>query len=99
MELEEAIKRVHLIEETAKTVDAEAIRAVLAALEWRPIAEAPKDGTKVLLFVPGRGGSIFHAMHMSDWEHGHGEWIDTEDCIVEGATHFRPVGPLPEVTP
>jgi hypothetical protein len=31
MELEEAIKRVHLIEETAKTVDAEAIRAMKAA--------------------------------------------------------------------
>lgn len=32
---------------------AASLRTVLDALEWRPISEAPKDGTEVLLFVPG----------------------------------------------
>ena len=96
IELEEAIKRVHLIEETAKTIDAEAIRAVLAALEWRPIADTPKDGTEVLLFVPDDvlPGYVYIASY-SEWS----GWTDTHGATVEGPTHFRPVGPLPVVKP
>lgn len=74
------------------------IRTVLDALEWRPISEAPKDGTEVLLFVPDDvvPGYVYLAGFDNGWS-GEGEWVDTHGATVEGATHFRHIGPLPEV--
>lgn len=77
--------------------DVEALRTVLAALEWRPIAEAPQDGTEVLLFVPAEDtpGHVYLAGFDNGWSDG-GEWVDTHGATVEGAAHFRHIGPLPE---
>lgn len=55
MELSEAIWHLRQVLKhmTPRWPVAASLRTVLDALEWRPISEAPKDGTEVLLFVPG----------------------------------------------
>ena len=108
MELEEAMEwlsnRAHVLSffsDRDSRDTSEAIRTVLAALEWRPIAGAdPLDeGTEVLLFVPRDGwsddcpGEVYIASigYQGDWNDRYTDY--------EGATHYRLVGPLPVVKP
>lgn len=78
--------------------DVEALRTVLAALEWRPIAEAPQDGTEVLVVVPDEDtpGYAYLAFYDAGWPY-FGEWVNINGTVITGATHFRHIVPLPEV--
>ena len=55
--------------------------------EWRDIASAPKDGTRVLLAKKG-----VHAMHTAFWRDG--VWHCGNLQYFNGPTHWQPL-PLP----
>lgn len=62
---------------------------VAKATGWRPIAEAPKDGTYVIVRIPNyRGVRIA-------WNHT-GAWIDDERGIGIKPTHFINIPPALE---
>ena len=63
---------------------------------WRPIEEAPKDGTHLWGFVPGRG------MMVICWREGDefwswGRWVTDKDLRDKcEPTHFQPI-PAPPI--
>ena len=70
-------------------------------LAWQPIETAPKDGTRVLAFVPGENGGprILNWCSDAEWLHG---WEDERGVILKdhpsssGApTHWMPLPPPP----
>lgn len=86
----ERLSKKGVIDITFDTIDARnlctlALRGLDA--EWRPIAEAPKDGTAVLAWAEGweTPGTAF--WYLGRWRDG-----QTGKCIP---THWKPLGPLP----
>lgn len=81
------------------------IIAALKAAEWRPIEEAPKNGTPILVFIPfqwssGEGASVWDVAH---WDEHTAKWTTRtapnyyQHCDPEcQPTHFKPLGPGPE---
>lgn len=56
---------------------------------WRPIETAPKDGTKIIVFVPRLGCNIvFYAYP--------GDWVD-DNFHQYSPTYWIPIPELPEV--
>lgn len=59
--------------------------------EWRPIETAPKDGTRILVHVPGFGQEISAwSLRMATGEH---EWFG----LARDPTHWMPLPEPPEV--
>jgi len=63
---------------------------------WRPIAEAPRDGTPVLVFCPNEEPQIVAAKYVTDSEWS--GWVFVEMLLQEtmpegpeGPTHFTPI--------
>lgn len=67
--------------------------------QWRPIAEAPKDGCIVLVGYPGKNGYVKTAR----WEESLGayglnsNWHDTYRRKILTPTHYQPLPSPPEV--
>lgn len=78
---------------------APAIQRLEATLTgWHAIASAPKDGTKVDLFVPGRGRlTDFHyrTTGLSGWAREEGYPVVTR-VLLEKPTHWMPTPSDPE---
>lgn len=82
---------------------AAAVAAILAALresghlvEWRPIAEAPRDGTTINSFVPGIG--VVSCYWQDDcWFQGWMNWSMRSDGWQVNPTHWAPL-PVPPAT-
>lgn len=72
------------------------IEAAITAYEramWRPIAEAPRDGTRVLMYAPAAGGEYPTSTQRVDmWRNG-GWW---QMRPAQPYTHFRPLPAGPE---
>jgi hypothetical protein len=71
----------------------EMLTDLLAEREWRPIAEAPRDGTTIL------GGKIGKDPFLCHWEDQKGgQWFT--DMVLsfwhENVTHWRPLPAPPE---
>ncbi len=73
--------------------------------EWQPIESAPKDGTRIIAYMPKHAGDIEILLWVSDdkgagwayWDNGYGEFSPTEG---DDPTHWMPCPPLPrEVGP
>lgn len=65
----------------------------LSSPNWQPIETAPKDGTAVLLFTPGKGRWI------GSFEKRKPEWKlagVSDDPRPERPTHWHPLPPPPE---
>ena len=61
--------------------------------EWKKIESAPKDGTKIMIWAPGR------AVHVAKWDNHWGERGDKWWRVPEGGYWFDPPThwmPLPE---
>jgi len=66
---------------------------------WRPIEEAPKDGSWILLgYFPEVGGE---SQTVAFWHSTKNMWCDSNRLLVADGpfspTHFRPLPPAPEV--
>ena len=82
--------------------------ALIAALAemWRPISEAPKDGTWIMVFEPSDAAPNVHVVRwgVPEWVGGDNTWVtmalgpnpDTYDA--NNATHFMPL-PAPPSRP
>ncbi len=73
---------------------ADALTAALTLLEWRPIADAPKDGTWVCGWCPNdvdEGDAAIFPVRVQC-----GEWFGQDDRDLE-PTHFKPLDPGPGV--
>ena len=75
------------------------MRELLDATEWRPIATAPRDGTRLLLYWFGSCGA--DEIQVGRWENpGIGDypgyWVDGYGGSCE-PTHWRPLPPRPSV--
>lgn len=72
-----------------------ALSRVEGAQGWRPIASAPKDGTRVLLYRPNWAEHTVVA-----WYHALGsEWAAVNGFDVAGEpTHWMPLPPAPPAT-
>ena len=67
-----------------------------AAMEWRPIAEAPKDGTE----VAGTNGRVWWKMRYASVADYRWAWVSLEgemdeEYSIVNPTHYREIGPLP----
>jgi len=85
--------------------------AAPAATPWRPIADAPKDGTRILFYDPMSSGlihaGIWDAKFASELDddgetHYTGAWTDHavasfayEEYAEYNPTHFQPLPPPP----
>lgn len=84
------------------------VESAIAAYEramWRPIEEAPKDGTPVLVAfhhdVPARVSGFAEKFAVMRWSLGSGEWSYHRPIGMGGfpdvwLTGFRPIPPVPE---
>lgn len=68
---------------------AAALRAAEArGMKWRPIATAPKDGTRIFVWEPARSwGPLVQVMWHEGWE----EWRISNEEIVCTPTHWMPL--------
>lgn len=67
-----------------------------AAMQWRPIEEAPKDGTEFIAYRPDAG--VFTASYDPEqecWFANHGY----EDITDDQPTHWMPLPPPPSGEP
>ena len=77
--------------------------------EWQPIETAPRDGTRILAFLPGTNPEDdFHApedVMIVSWdehcEHGFGWLIDQEENLAAwcNPTHWMPLPSAPGIAP
>ena len=66
-----------------------------AAVQWRPIKEAPKDGSRILLRIGNLVGSgRFGHPHAWGITDNDGFYCDGAD-LPSGATHWMPLPPPP----
>lgn len=76
-----------------------AMRAALEAAEraaWRPIEEAPKDGTALLVW-DARWKECMRAACTGAHSDVRGDWFSVSDGYwLPNPTHFRPLPPPPE---
>lgn len=72
-------------------------------MNWQPIDTAPKDGTWLLLFRPGKEGNrIAEARWRGNWmDKGSYEWGGNSWCYPENSqpTHWMPLPPPPKEQP
>jgi hypothetical protein len=75
-------------------------RETKAMSEWQDIASAPKDGTPILIFVPGSAQEVKEAWWALQYEGGPGYWSTPTGpagrgyvILPEAPTHWMP---LPE---
>ena len=69
-------------------------------LEWQPIETAPKDGTRVLLFVPPYGPSTGHYKDRSNWGPSASNWYAHAALNKEAEpTHWMPLPEPPKDGP
>lgn len=69
------------------------LRELDDATRWRPIEEAPKDGTEVLVYDRNYGGPC-----LATWEEYTekvGAWVDEELRALPDPTHFMPLPETP----
>lgn len=77
--------------------------AAIAAMEaWRPIEEAPRDGTEILAAIP-KWNSPGHYQRVVWWEDSLMAWVDGSadslgDPYTEEPTHWKPL-PVPPIPP
>lgn len=70
-----------------------------AAVQWRPIEEAPKDGTPILLLIQFPGEP--HDTFVATWDANSPKWPWRPTCdggsaySEEYATHWMPLPPPP----
>ena len=69
------------------------------AQQWRPIEEAPKDGTTVMVFGLNYGDKKLGTHQcFARWEDG--AWLETTEWNLESEltylTHWQPLPPAPE---
>jgi hypothetical protein len=71
----------------------------LAAMAWRPIETAPKDGTRLWLYWPK---AFLDDRQCVGWwvddPHEGGRWVDSADQQFDPPSHWRELPPLPEIT-
>ena len=76
----------------------EELERLRAALEWRPIATAPKDGTPVDLWVKVK--TVIGDHHYRDedcwWDTEKGKWKHGDFFVSGTPTHWRPVPAGPQ---
>jgi hypothetical protein len=58
-----------------------------AQTEWRPISEAPRDETNVLVLLGN--GEVFRSCYCDGW-------VAATDIGTVNPTHYKPLGPPPE---
>jgi len=76
----------------AMTNECNVIEKALGASQWRPIEEAPKDGSNFLGIGPSGNHVIMHWMRPSYFRDGDpARWFPISD-----ATHFMPLPDKPE---
>lgn len=76
-----------------------ALQSLTQSTGWRPIAEAPKDGTSILVFNINRDCYINKFCYLFDinaeggrrWRTSDGEWLPW----LNEPTHFMPLPPPP----
>lgn len=61
-------------------------------MEWQPIATAPKDGTRILLYRPNCVESMAVCWRAKDWH----EWWIVFGPSFHGATHWMPLPTPPD---
>lgn len=79
-------------------------RPAQAPAGWKPIAEAPKDGTKYLAANSDGEYEVMNCPpghHPGQWELIDGEWRGGASTFAHHATHFQPLpaAPSPKGTP
>lgn len=74
------------------------IRELEALTQWQPIETAPKDGTRVLLFVPPYGPSTGHYEPARvNWGPNASLWVSHSILNKEAApTHWMPLPTPPQ---
>lgn len=82
----------------ALTRDLAALIALARSQEWRPISEAPKDGTRFLAFRAQQGfpDKFFVCSYNAPEARSEGRWHDRSANRWEQPTHFRPLPTPPE---
>lgn len=71
--------------------------AIAAALDWQPLATAPRDGSAFEVWSPRRqasdGSEYGPSVDVCQWEEEYGDFIK-HGCGLDDATHWRPlIGP------
>jgi hypothetical protein len=68
--------------------------------DWQPIESAPKDGTEILLYIPG-GDGVDETRTMDigrwrEWNAGHWLWLMNGGDGWGGCTHWQPLPAEPD---
>lgn len=61
-------------------------------MEWKPIATAPKDETRVILFRDGWEENMAICTYMKSIN----EWIAVGGCVFNGPTYWMPLPESPK---
>jgi len=86
--------------DTQHAADLRAAAQAVRAMEWRPIAEAPKDGTEILTWVGGVAEPFKYICRWSDSYSIHGlggNWTDGLCNMGIEVTQWMPLPAPPEV--
>lgn len=87
-DIEQIIERLQFCPDDAAIDDA---IAALRASQWRSIAEAPKDGTRVLVLTSVRGIRIAEFKQQRHASIGVGSWVTEPGRYVCVPTHWMPL--------